>query len=51
MILLFAIESAGCLTISAQSTKPRDDVQIWTETQVAIPLDKKPYTVPEPDAD
>ena len=41
LILLFAIAFAGCLTISAQSTKPRDDVQIWTETQVAIPVDKK----------
>jgi hypothetical protein len=39
--LLLAIASGGCVTVSAQSTKPpRDDTQIWTETQVAMPLDK-----------
>jgi hypothetical protein len=41
VIFLFAIVFSGCLTISAQATKPRDDVQTWTETQVAIPLDKQ----------
>ena len=39
--LFLAVVMAGCLTIGAQSTKPpRDDNQIWTETQVAIPFDK-----------
>jgi len=39
--LFLAIALAGCLTAGAQSTKPpRDDNQIWTETQVAIPFDK-----------
>jgi hypothetical protein len=40
--LFLAIAPAGCMTISAQSTKPpRNDTEIWTETQVAIPLDKE----------
>src|SRR5207249_4107151 len=40
--LFLAIASAGCVNLSAQSTKPpRDDTEVWTETQVAIPLDKK----------
>ena len=42
LVLLLMITSAGCLTMFAQTAKPpRDDLQIWTETQVAIPLDSK----------
>jgi hypothetical protein len=41
LALFLAIAPSGCITIRAQSTKPpRGDTQIWTETQVAIPLDK-----------
>ena len=41
--LFLAIASAGCLTLSAQSTKPppRGDTEIWTETQVAMPINKQ----------
>ena len=39
--VFFAIAAVGCTTVSAQSTKRRDDTQIWSETQVAIPLDKR----------
>jgi hypothetical protein len=40
--LSLAIASAGGLTLSAQSTKPpRDDTQIWTETQLAMPINKQ----------
>ena len=40
LVLLLMITSAGCLTMFAQTAKPpRDDLQVWTETQVAIPLD------------
>lgn len=39
--LLFAIATAWYMPVSAQSTRlPRDDTQIWTETQLAIPLRK-----------
>ncbi len=42
LVLILALTSAGCVTIFAQSAKPpSDDIQIWTETQVAIPLDSK----------
>lgn len=38
----FAIASMGCITISGQTVRPpRNDNQIWTETQLAIPLDSK----------
>ena len=39
--LFLVIALVGCLNAGAQSTKPpRDDNQIWTETQVDIPFDK-----------
>jgi len=40
--LFLAIAPAGCLAIRAQSVSPpREDTQIWTETQLAIPIDKQ----------